>query len=488
MAVFKVNEMYAGRYLLEKLVGEGGFSEVWKAKDTMADEATVAIKIYAPEKGLEDFGIKQFRKEYSITHHLSHPHLIKVFHFDISDRSPYLIMPYYKLGSLSNLLYEQGTLDEKQIALFMFQVGGALEELHLQEPIILHQDIKPDNILIQEYDHFILTDFGISSQTRHTLSKSTGSFKSLTIAYAPPERFDKNPASNEASDVFSLGVTLYETCTGHVPWEGNGGQSLLKGAQVPELPPKFPRELNRMIQSCMCLDSSERPSAGKIKSWGKFYLDNAYWKYSDEEKPKTPPLKKIIFASLSILLLLSVAGFLYYKSSGSKDPIAEKRDTASATMVAVIPPQQPSNSDSLGNSMQDTNAIVTKASPAMDPVPSSSGKATQAQAVDPRVIPVADPESPVSYAQPAELVEYLNQISNPKIPRKIRKEWKKQVLAFFDTGPVLVLDKKESLSKRYELMEFLNLLLDIPHSVKVIEVFNNGEEKIKELQIQMTLI
>ena len=489
MAVFKANDMYAGRYLLEKLVGEGGFSEVWKAKDIMADEATVAIKIYAPEKGLEEFGIKQFRKEYSITHHLAHPHLMKVFYFDIAGRSPYLIMPYYKLGSLSNLLYEQGSLDERQIALFMFQVGGALEELHKQEPIILHQDIKPDNILIQEPDHFILTDFGISSQTRHTLSKSTGSFKSLTIAYAPPERFDKNPASNEASDIFSLGVTLYETCTGQVPWEGNGGQSLLKGAQVPDLPSKFPRELNKMIQACMCLDSSERPSASKIKSWGKFYLDNSYWKFADDEKTKPINLKKIVFAGIALLLLLGVVGFLYYKFPMGGSNESEAADSTTNTGRPEVASNSegavalPSDSDSNNNF---TSSTGTEMADPIEPVPTTENGMVSIDTI--KKVSIAKPKAdPANYAKPKDIEGYLNQLSNPAVPRNVRKEWKKEAIAYFANENVLVLDKHDALSKRYTVGQILNLLLDIPHKTKVLEVLMDQHEKITEMHIQTSL-
>lgn len=104
MPVYNQNDIFAGRYVLSQLVGEGGFSEVWKAQDQMADGAVVAIKIYAPDKGLDDYGVRQFRKEFSLTFHLSHPHLMKVNHFDITDGSPYLIMPFCAFGSLARTL------------------------------------------------------------------------------------------------------------------------------------------------------------------------------------------------------------------------------------------------------------------------------------------------------------------------------------------------------------------------------------------------
>jgi serine/threonine-protein kinase len=102
-----------------ELIGTGGFSEVWMAKDAKADDAIVAVKIYAPDKGLGEYGAKQFRQEYGITHSLSHPHLMKMSYFDIADNSPYLIMPYYEQGSLATLLKKGQNCTEKQAALLM---------------------------------------------------------------------------------------------------------------------------------------------------------------------------------------------------------------------------------------------------------------------------------------------------------------------------------------------------------------------------------
>jgi serine/threonine protein kinase len=283
MPVLKQNEIFAGRYRLSRLLGEGGFSEVWKAEDLMADEAIVAIKIYAPTKGLDEWGLRQFRNEFTLTYNLSHPHLLKVHHYDIVDGSPYLIMPYCPYGSLTTLLREQGVLSERQLALVMQQIGSALDEIHRQDAPIVHQDIKPDNILLLQPEFYVLADFGISNRIRNTIQLDTSGVQTLTVAYAPPERFDRRPSSDTSGDIFSLGVTLYEMCTDTVPWEGAGGQCLLKGAAVPALPLRYSGELSYILEACMSPQPSQRPTAADIHRWGRRFLETGVWGQPGED-------------------------------------------------------------------------------------------------------------------------------------------------------------------------------------------------------------
>lgn len=109
--------------------------------------------------------------------------------------------------------------------------------MHEQEPPVIHQDIKPDNILIDISGRYLLTDFGISIKARNTLRKSIMKTEGSvgTLAYMGPERFSKYPLPIKASDVFSLGATLYELLTGMVPFGEHGGLLLQHGAEIPVL-------------------------------------------------------------------------------------------------------------------------------------------------------------------------------------------------------------------------------------------------------------
>ncbi|MBD0258164.1 MAG: protein kinase, partial [Cytophagales bacterium] len=318
--------LFAGRYLLIRQVGVGGFSEVWEAGDQEADGVSVAIKIYAPGRGLDDDGITLFRKEYAITLPINHPHLLKVQYFGVYEGSPYLIMPYCSRGSVASLLNGGKTFSEEETAALLAQLSDALAYLHSRNPAIIHQDIKPDNVLIDEDGNFLLTDFGISSRMRHTMAKSTGKAStSMSIAYAPPERFSGTPRSLAASDVFSLGVMLYELCTGDVPWVGNGGAALLKGAEVPNLPPEYSRRFNGLVRSCLRLEPERRPTAATLAELSAKYRKEGYWDVPDEA-PKAKPKKRfpvrtaVLVAAAVALLVVALGGLALYNQRAADRP------------------------------------------------------------------------------------------------------------------------------------------------------------------------
>jgi formylglycine-generating enzyme required for sulfatase activity len=273
--VLSPNAIFAGRYRLLQHIGTGGFSVVWKAADQMAEDAIVAIKIYSPDKGMDEFGLKQFRKEYSIVLHLNHPGLLTARHFDIHEGHPYLVLPYCEGGSLHRRLLEHGPMTEREIAVFISQVAQSLAYLHNKD--IIHQDIKPDNVLIDSEGNYLLTDFGISSRLRSTLRKSTNTGKALTVAYAPPERFIGKMEAGKEGDIFSLGVVIFELASGDVPWMGAGGVILKADSPLPELPEGYSKGLERWMQACLSYDPSQRPTAEQLKQAAAIYLESGTW-------------------------------------------------------------------------------------------------------------------------------------------------------------------------------------------------------------------
>lgn len=497
MAIFKHQDVFAGRYMLVELIGEGGFSEVWKAQDQMADDAVVALKIYAPEKGLDDYGVRQFRKEFSLTHHLAHPHLMKVYHFDISDGSPYLIMPFCAYGSLARVLAEDGPLGERQIALLMCQVGSALEELHSQDSPILHQDIKPDNILVFHPESFLLADFGISSQIRHTLRKSTSSLKSLTIAYAPPERFDaRNPVSDASSDIFSLGVTLYEMCTNRIPWDGYGGQSLLKGGHVPYLPDTFSAELNKILQACMSVDRSKRPSATELHVRGRHFLETGQWLLPKNEKAKKGFISlslTTLLVTAAIVLIINNGSWWYYHSKTSAQegypqktastlPLEERiRELEQKGTLLEKDKQDLLQRDSINKVLlMDKEGLIATYEGKLKV---KKAAITPARSPKPKAVTVAT-ESIVFFSN-EELQKYLNRISNPDIESHLRSSWKSKTLTQFADGAVKVQDLTTATTKEYSADIFLNHLIDVPYRILITDVKRDQNNKITELKLHM---
>ena len=136
----KNGDIFAEHYQLKKLLGVGSFGEVWLARNILAD-VDVAIKLYGL---LDDNGIKDFREEFKLAYKLHHPNLLHLNHFDVFGQCPFLVMPYCPKGSSASL---KGKMSEKQIWRFIRDVSCGLMFLHNQNPPIIHQDIKPDNIL-----------------------------------------------------------------------------------------------------------------------------------------------------------------------------------------------------------------------------------------------------------------------------------------------------------------------------------------------------
>lgn len=336
----KQNDIFAGRYRLIKKIGRGGFSVVWLVADQMAEDTQMALKIYAPDKGMDEGGLKMFRKEYAITANLNHPGLLKASHFDIHEGSPYLLMPYCNRGSLHSLLMEKGQFSEKEIVKVLCQMADALTYLHKKE--VVHQDIKPDNVLIDSDGNYLLTDFGISSRLRTTLRKSTTTGKSLTVAYAPPERFSGSTKSYPASDVFSLGVMLFEMATRDVPWMGAGGAVLRPNSQPLELPDGYSKGLEQLMLACLSYDPTQRPTAGQLKQFTEQYLQTDQWpvhvktqkessrktdqkpesgretKRIEPEPSKKPDKTVPILLALLALILLAGGGYGWWSNEQEK--------------------------------------------------------------------------------------------------------------------------------------------------------------------------
>ncbi|MFZ4401312.1 MAG: protein kinase domain-containing protein [Bacteroidales bacterium] len=360
MSTLNQNENFASRYLLIQKIGVGGYSEVWKAIDTKAGNLEVALKIFAPEKGLDSKGIEVFSKEYSLVFNLNHKNLLIPKHFDEYEGSPYLVMPYCKEGSVFSKI---GEMTEKELARFMQQSASALAYLHSKEPPIIHQDIKPDNFLINDEENYLLTDFGISSKIRRTLTKSMGANASVgTLAYMPPEKFSEDKQMIMAGDIFSLGVTMYELLTGDLPFGEQGGLLLKAGADIPKLPVNFSSEISQILKKCLAKEPWDRPTAKDLEQYVNNYLNTDNWLTKQKKEPETnnrktktipkevveqqykqlsenltdsskTELKKkkntIIFTSLGLIAVITIFIFMYINNSDKKEIAQQENNTVS---------------------------------------------------------------------------------------------------------------------------------------------------------------
>ncbi|MBR2292094.1 MAG: serine/threonine protein kinase [Prevotella sp.] len=264
---FKEGNIIAEHYELKRQLGQGSFGDVWLAHNLLAD-IDVAIKFYGT---LDQKGIEDFRNEFKIAYRLHHPNLLNISHFDVFENCPYLVMPFCENGSVSHRI---GQMPESEVWKFILDVSCGLSFLHNQKPPIVHQDIKPDNILITSDGRYVISDFGISRSFRTQMSRTNNKVNSSgTLAYMGPERFSEQPLVVLASDIWAFGMTLYETITGDVLWEGMGGCVQLNGARIPAISGITP-ELARLVSACLAAETWNRPTAQQIHDYAAAHIQH----------------------------------------------------------------------------------------------------------------------------------------------------------------------------------------------------------------------
>lgn len=274
MVEIQQGEEINGRYVLKEYKGRGTFGQVWLAYDKAKDE-NVAIKFYV---ALDHKGREEFIQEYRIAAGLEHPNLLVTKDFGVWQDYPWLTMRFCDSGSAGDMV---GTLrptseDERTIWRFIHDVAAGLAYLHHVKPEpIVHQDIKPDNVLIASDGTFLITDFGISKRIRNTMSKqSTRALKAGAPAYMGPERFSANPEPILASDVWSLGASIYELTEGELPFSGMGGVMMNQGAEIPMLSVGWSKNLNDIMRWCLEKETWDRARADQVAEIAKAVLDS----------------------------------------------------------------------------------------------------------------------------------------------------------------------------------------------------------------------
>ena len=357
--------LFDNRYLLKKLLGSGGFSEVWLVEDTKVSYKKMALKVYAPGMGLDDDGVQLFSSEFELVFDLNHTHLLRPAHFDVCERSPYLLMPYCEQGSTNKLV---GKLTEEEAWRFLHDVASGLAFLHAQEPPVIHQDIKPDNVLKDHLGNYQITDFGVSAKVRSTLRKSmiNKTISGGTMAYMPPERFGRENTPIKASDIWAMGATLFELLSGDLPFGEHGGMMQKSGAEIPILPGKRSKELQEIITRCLQNDPWNRPVAQQIVEW----TNNHFKGEKIGVQAKTSLYKKIIWGIAGCLLglLLAYTIFNYYSNpKNDTEAITVKQDKLSENIENK--PIEPVSSELV--STETTTEI-----PATDSAPSAQQSST----------------------------------------------------------------------------------------------------------------
>jgi len=216
------NRLLVGRYELIEKIGEGGMAIVYKAKDRLLNRY-VAIKILRPEFIKDEKFIENFRKESQAAAGLSHPNIVNVYDVGKEGNIHFIVMELIDGKSLSQVIEEKGRMDYKEAISITKQVASALSLAHNNQ--IIHRDVKPHNILITSSGTAKLADFGIAMAVSKE-SIAEGKEKIMgSVHYFSPEQA-RGAYVDERSDIYSLGIVLYEMLTGKVPFDGDNPISI----------------------------------------------------------------------------------------------------------------------------------------------------------------------------------------------------------------------------------------------------------------------
>ncbi len=250
-----------GRYRLLELLGRGGMGEVWRAYDTDTDRV-VALKVLPPHLAQDSAFSERFRREAHAAARLNNPHIIPIHHYGEIDGRLYVDMRLIERRDLQNML-AAGPIDPARAVRIIEQVAKALHAAH--KVGLVHRDVKPSNILLDEDDFAYLIDFGIARALDETRLTGTGNTVG-TFLYMAPERLGERPDEDSRADIYALACVLYECLTGRPPFAGASVGSLV-AAHLNTPPPRpstsqpnVPPQVDQVIATGMAKDPDQRYS------------------------------------------------------------------------------------------------------------------------------------------------------------------------------------------------------------------------------------
>ena len=240
----KIND----RYEIIKAIGEGGMANVYLANDTILDRK-VAIKVLRGDLSNDEKFIRRFQREALSVSNLSHPNIVEVYDVGEEDGQYYIVMEYIEGKTLKQLLKKRETLTLPEVIDIMLQLTDGLAHAH--ESYIIHRDIKPQNIMILDNGLVKITDFGIAMALNATQLTQTNSVMG-SVHYLPPEQANGKSATVK-SDIYSLGILMYELITGSVPFKGDNAVEIALKHMKEKIPsirkqnPTIPQSVENIV-------------------------------------------------------------------------------------------------------------------------------------------------------------------------------------------------------------------------------------------------
>jgi serine/threonine-protein kinase len=371
-----VQTLAAGRYRVERTLGQGGMAAVYLAHDSELDRA-VAIKILAEHLSSDEAFRQRFVREARMAAGLSHPNIVHVYDQGDEDGRPFIVMECVDGHTLGEELKRTGALPPARVVDLALQICGGLEHAHASG--LVHRDIKPGNLLLSEDGTVKIADFGIARAAEATKLTKIGSILG-TAAYLAPEQAAGEPVT-AAADIYSLGCVLFECLTARTPYVFESLPELVvKQRKEPitpirELRPDVPPELEAAVMHCLARGPEYRPASA---------AELARELAAGSPEPPTEPLPRStgVRATEVETIPLSQAP----ATAPLRQTRVSRRDRALpgrttwllfgivAAFVVVVLAFALSSGDENGG-----NTEVSPRTPAVEPVPSSDDAAEQAR-------------------------------------------------------------------------------------------------------------
>ena len=262
-------QMINDRYEIIKTIGEGGMANVYLANDKILDRK-VAIKVLRGDLSTDEKFIRRFKREALSVSNLSHPNIVEVYDVGEEDGNYYIVMEYIEGKTLKQLLQKRGALTLPEVIDIMSQLTDGLAHAH--EAYIIHRDIKPQNIMIEDNGLIKITDFGIAMALNSTQLTQTNSVMG-SVHYLPPEQAN-GKGSTIKSDIYSLGILMYELLTGSVPFKGDTAVEIALKHMKEKIPsirkqnPTIPQSIENIV-----LKATAKNPKNRYESVREMYAD-----------------------------------------------------------------------------------------------------------------------------------------------------------------------------------------------------------------------
>ena len=278
---------FGRRYQVLEPLGSGGMGRVYRVYDREL-KREVALKVLRPDLASDSLMIERFKREIQISSTVTHPNVLRVYDFGVADGSKFLTMQYVPGADLASMLQGR-TPSISETESILGQICQGLDAAHRAG--VVHRDLKPSNIMLDSQGRVFITDFGIAKSTQDTFITKAGSLLG-TPAYMSPEQVKGEPVDRR-SDIFSLGIILYQMLTGRLPYPGDASYEVLARRfkpppRVESLNPKVPEKLAKITRGCLAPRVADRyagadeilallsPPPAPLSPWG--YLRNLGWK------------------------------------------------------------------------------------------------------------------------------------------------------------------------------------------------------------------